>query len=48
MKFSKEFFYHFIDVDILLSLDHISRHLKPITSHFLVRKYDGGTQTVEF
>lgn len=43
----KEIFYDFMDVDILSSLDRIPRHLKPITSPFLVLKYDGGIKTVK-
>jgi len=47
MKLLREFSYDFIDVDILSSSNHITRHLKPIISPFLVKKYDGGTKTVE-
>jgi len=40
MKFSREFCYNFIDVDLFPSSDLIPRHLKFITSHFNSSKYD--------
>jgi len=38
MKFSREFCYNFIDVDLFLSSYHILQYLKFITSHFYSSK----------